>query len=530
MALPDNMVLINRRCPPGCTACPPGADPTCAPADAAQVLRTWENRADVGYVGMEALAEPEILPDLVRQAAAQGVRPILLTRGGPELPLPRISAVLRTLADHGPFELLLALDNEHFDRLAPGMLGGLLHVLTNSTPAELHVLFVLPPNTGLPAELLQAEEVNRGALIVTRTGRSLADYLHRCAPGRVDIARPVGQSVGRPRRTDPATAYPVSFQALIFQTTYFCNTRCSHCHSACGSESAQRKLAVSEVCRVIDQAAVLPNIGPRCHFSGGEATIYWHELIAMLAHSARRGFINTIATNGFWGISPQKARRKVGELFSVGVRSIELSADAIHHDFITARVLSNIIRAGKEHGVDIVLRVCTTRRSRLGDVLGALDPRDQRDIVLVADVSTGTGRATSGVVSQERWQLPGIPSGACADMLNLVVTPNGTVYPCGNGSELCETLSLGNVRGHGLAAIMGELRSNVLLRTLIHAGPGYFAELMADSELAHKLRPAYGSFCELCTQIFTDPEMTAFVWEHVQRRTREAQLATAGPA
>ncbi|MGA8112302.1 MAG: hypothetical protein WCA46_01430 [Actinocatenispora sp.] len=526
MALPEDLALLNRRCRPGCTACPSGVDHESTPDGVAAVLRDWADRSAVLYVGMEALADPELLPVVVRQAAARGVRPVLMTRGGADLPLTRVRTVLRELPATGPFELLLTLDQAHAADLTGERLDRVLGILAGA--ADLRILFVSPGSGSLPAGLLAAEEVNRGALLVTRPGRTVDEYLESCAPGPVDIARPVVESVRRPD-LPAATVYPVSFNALIFETTYFCNTRCGGRCTSCGPESSRPRLGVPEACRVIDQAATLSNVGPRCHFAGGEATIFRADLLAMLAHAQRCGFVNTLTTNGFWGRTPQGADRTVAELAAVGVRSIELSTDAMHQDLIADGVLGTIIRAGKAHGVDLVLRVCTTRRSRVRDVLGQLDERDQSDIVVVADPAIGTGRAAVEIPAADRWQAPGLPEGACADILNLVVTPDGSVHPCCNGSELCPTLTLGNVHTQDLVAMMRGLRSNVLLRTLVHAGPSYFAELMANSALADRLRPGYGSFCELCTQIFTDPEMTAFVREHVARRTGAAlTAATAG--
>ncbi|MGW0601892.1 radical SAM/SPASM domain-containing protein [Streptomyces sp. NPDC002776] len=528
MKLPADLVLLNWRCSPHCRACPSGEDLPSSPDGVAAALQERQGRTPLVYLGIEALAEPGLLPDLVATAARHGTHPILLTRGGPDLPLQDIARTLATLKNHGSFEIVWALDLPHYQQLDDHHVNAVLETLTGPGTPALHLLCVLPEGAAPPLELLAKDTLNQGSQVVTRPGRTLADYLSRCAPGVLDLSRPAAESVLPPQRT-PSSAtradYPLAFNALIFETTYFCNAKCTHCYTSCGPDSPRTRLSVADVTRVIDETADLPNVARRCHFAGGEATIYWRELMAMLHHSARHGFINTLTTNGFWGSSPERAQRKMADLADAAVHTVELSADAMHQDFIKPAVLGNIIQAGRDHNIDIVLRVCTTRDNRISDVLPLIDPTLQNDLVILAEPAIGTGRAATEVPEAKRWQIPGLPLGACADVLNLVVTPDGGVFPCCSGSELCPTLTLGNIHDQSLTAMMQNSRSNVLLRTLVHAGPSYFAQLMADSPLAERLRPAYGSYCELCTQIFTDTDLTAFVRDHVQRKTREKLAA-----
>jgi hypothetical protein len=69
---------------------------------------------------------------------------------------------------------------------------------------------------------------------------------------------------------------------------------------------------------------------------------------------------------------------------------------------------------------------------------------------------------------------------------------------------------------------MVELRANSLVRTLVHAGPAHFAEAIRDAGLGHKLRENYANYCNLCNDIFTDPELSAIVKQSVEGARRSS--------
>ncbi|WP_050432857.1 radical SAM/SPASM domain-containing protein [Chondromyces crocatus] len=501
--------------------------------DAIAAVRAAASRSPVVYLGTEAFAALDLLPSLVTTAAEEGALPILMTCGALSEPLEVLEPALSALSTRGPYAVLWTLDVSHHARLDMREIKRLLRMVDRVSNAMLQVLFVLPDGAVLPSALLEAGLINRGCMLSTRRGESLSSYMRGCAGALLDLPQDASTSnaIREPtgQRTEESPSHPLSFRSLVFETTYFCNARCDHCYTSCGPDASRERLSVDDVRRVIDEATQLPNLAKNCHFAGGEATIYWHELMQMLAHADARGFSNAITTNGFWAGTLDRALRKVGELASVGVRTIELSADAMHQDYIAPGVVTNMIRAGKQLGVQIVLRVCTTRRQNAGHVVTHLAPEEQCGVTVATMPAAAIGRAAL-IPENDLWRKPGLPEGSCAHALNVVVAPDGRVYPCCNGGELCPSLSLGSIHEGSLQDMMSSLRPNFMLRTLVHAGPAHFASFLREAGLGAKLRDRYGSFCELCTQIFTDPELTQAVQQEVQRRAFAALLSsTAAP-
>lgn len=546
-SLPQSGVIaINRGCRTDCQVCPPTewAGLTAPQVDAA--LDELATQATQVYVGMEAFADLAALPHLLRACGERSLTPLLLTRGLFAEGAEELKAELRGLRQHGGYHILLALDHEHYAQMGLERLHWFLHACTVSM-IHVEMLYLLKPGECLPSSFLEEEEVNKFATIHTKTADDLLTLFTGSIMAVAGVvqkpARPGGPA--RPRGGEPLAQYqpvpvlnsadepvnsdyPISFRALVLETTYLCNAKCAHCYTTCGPEVSNERLSVEQAKRIIDEAADLPNIQKRCHIGGGEATIYWNELIEMLAHAKARGFVNSIVTNGWWGKDPDRALLKMIELKEAGVSIIEFSVSAFHREYISSQPVANIIRAAKQVGVSITLRISTTRTHRASEVMSHLDSESQRDIAINAARVTSMGRAKEAIPKEDLWTEPGIPLGACNSVLNITINAKGDVFPCCAGSENCPPLLLGNCLEQPLTDVVKSLRGNFLVRTLVHAGPAYYAALIAEAGLGHKLLPSYGTYCHLCTQIFTDEEMSAVVLQSVNQNVADILLSLAG--
>lgn len=545
------LLLVNRSCAPGCGVCNPCEPPTLATPRLFGALSKMHSVPPFLFIGTEAFARPEILPELLQGCRDRRLMPILITRGriidedtGAPFDLHALFGFLRGL---GPYKLILALDDPHYEQMGCEGVATFLKATRESAGLAPDVLYLLSPGRRVPASLLAHDEVNKLATIRPRTAETLLTFLtnlcrqtttvdltrtvdrptDRHSNGHAQLAQPDqarSPSVheyfadGTPRAANESehNPYVLSFNALLFETTYFCNAACNHCYTSSGPDAPRDRLTVADACRVIDEAALLPNLKKHCSLAGGEATIFWNDVMLILRHAQSRGFDNSITTNGWWAPTPERAAARLAELKDVGVTEIELSVDAMHQAFIRSSAVANIIRAAKEAGVSILLRVCTTQKHRAKEVLELLPTDEQRDISIAVSAAIPIGRAKSAIPLEEIWlEERGFPVGACHQALNLTVTPNGDVFPCCAGSELCPSLAIGNIFRQSLQGIMLQLRGNALLRTLVHAGPAYFAEVLGAAGLGHKLRGKYLNYCDLCNEIFTDPELSAFLEQAV---------------
>ena len=497
---PAHCVTVTNTCSPACPTCP-GGPPPAAPAVAAAAARASVTSTLV-YLGWEAL-DGSASTAAALAALPAAVTPVLITHGAGHTDPADLAAHLWRLQQIRPVRTLYALDPAHYRAAGLDRVRAILrHLQTRG--AQPHMAFALPDGQGLPPELLACEEVSRGCDLVAYPGEAL------WAPADDREHRRVLPAMRRGSLTTPPDhGYPLTFHALVLETTYVCNAQCAHCYTSSGPRADRRRLPVADLIRVIDQAAEQPNIDKRLHAGGGESTIYWRELLALLQHAATRGFSNGITTNGFWASTRQRTHHRLAELATAGVRRLELSLDPMHQQYIPATIATHLLHAVADYPIQLVVRVTTTRRHTAATALTRLPTTDHPRLHVVTGAAHPVGRAATTMPEQDFWRRPGLPVGACADSLHLVITPDGDAYPCCAGSELCPTLRIGNVREQSLASIMDDARRHFLLRTLVHAGPRYFAKLIQGTTLAPRLRDSYENICDLCGHLFNDPELAA---------------------
>jgi hypothetical protein len=217
-------------------------------------------------------------------------------------------------------------------------------------------------------------------------------------------------------------------------------------------------------------------------------------------------------TNGSWGIDREKAQKRAKQLHDAGVIELELSIDAMHQEHINNKSLHHILEAVGKYDMQVILSLCTTRNDRTQEVLQQLDTALLNSVNITTRQVIAVGRAKQRFAPNDFYLEEGIPSGSCEQFLTLTVDPKGNVYPCCGGSELCPSLRLGNCFTDSLASVLEQgRRANHMLRTLIYAGPSYFADLLIKNGYEHMLVSAYGNFCHLCNDIFSDEEKTRVV-------------------
>ncbi|QWU16909.1 radical SAM protein [Paenibacillus sophorae] len=475
------------------------------------------------YVGIEAFTKMEILPNVIKSCRSKGLMVHLLTRGQQFGSFEDAATALMELRQHGDFTVLVVCDNRHWDTTDKERLAHMLKAIKNVGIFP-ELLYLKRSDETIPSDLLFMDEINHFFTIYSRTADNLFDFMKQKEwrivgneEPAIDLSEAIIQNdIGN--RSPGMADFPLFFQTLVLETTHLCNARCSHCYTSCGPDQSPERMPLDQIKRVIDEASALPNLFKRCHVGGGEATIFWDEMLEILKHAKDHGFTNSIVTNGWWGKTLPVARRKISELKLAGVELIEFSVDAMHQEFVSSEPISYIIQAAKESDIRITLRVCTTKSRRADAVIGNLSGEVQSDITIATSKVVPIGRAKEAIPLEDIWTTSELPIGSCHTSLNLAVLRNGDVFPCCAGSEICPSLKLGNAFEQPLPEIMKALRGNFLVRALVHAGPAYFAILLQEAGLGDRLLPEYGSICHLCTQICTDQELTGAVQQKLEEK------------
>jgi MoaA/NifB/PqqE/SkfB family radical SAM enzyme len=523
----SRVLLFNTTCHPDCFVCPgSGQKRTISAADLGELVARIDPEFKNLYVGVEAFGRMELLPTLLDLCRSKELYVHLLTRGQHFESGEEAAYALAELRNHWPFTVLNVCDRRHWDlsnkeRFARWVkavrLVGLLPEL----------LYLRQPGEAMPSDLLFMDDLNKSGTIYCRDAADLLAYFQQKRWSIVENQAPADYSatscVRVAARNNPVADlidFPMFFNTLVLETTHFCNARCNHCYTSCGPDRSAERMPLERLKRVVSEAAALPNLAKRCHVGGGEATIFWGEMLEILRHAKNNGFSNSIVTNGWWGKSSTIAHQKLSELKHAGVENIELSVDAMHQEFLPSKPVSYVIKAAKEYDVRVSLRVCTTKSKRADAVLSQLSGEDQGGVNVAMSRVSPIGRAKEAIPSDDIFFDEEIPLGSCNAFLNLTVGPNGDIFPCCAGSEICASLKLGNAFEQSLSEVMTALRGNVFVRTLVHAGPAYFAMMLNKAGLNDRLPSRYSNICQLCTEICSDAVLSAAVQQELSKKIR----------
>jgi hypothetical protein len=125
------------------------------------------------------------------------------------------------------------------------------------------------------------------------------------------------------------------------------------------------------------------------------------------------------------------------------------------------------------------------------------------------------GRGAATVPSSEVYFGNGV-EGCCEQQLNLTIAPNGNVYPCCRGADMTESLACGNIYRDTLAEAVLMMRTDQMIRQIIHEGTGQLVPIIQRLGFGDRLLPYYSSICHLCWDVFKDNELAAALREYFQ--------------
>lgn len=194
--------------------------------------------------------------------------------------------------------------------------------------------------------------------------------------------------------------------------------------------------------------------------------------------------------------------------FKQTIRASALTMSARARAPITS--VANAIKALKKVGIRTILRVTTDPRGTVDIAVSDLPLSVLQGVEVVISRILYLGRAKSlkrqQIYSQE---ASGYPRGSCFARLLLTIKPNGDLYPCSTGSELCHSLKIGNLYEDSLEQIISRLGSNKMLYALTRLGPSFFARMLTNTLQVKQVfaNTGYGSICELCNEIFSSTEL-----------------------
>ena len=328
---------------------------------------------------------------------------------------------------------------------------------------------------------------------------------------------------------------PLHFNALVLEITERCNARCAMCYQAAGPKGSEIRgdsnLPLDVALRVVDEASRLPEIASRLHVSGGETFLRYKDTVALFRRGRERGFMNIgSTTNGFWALNRDVARKRCRELVEAGVTYLEVSFDHWHLPYVSIDRVRDLLYGARTNGISILLRTLTSRTHHLRELLAGFDDTELVDVMIANSRVGPVGRGCSEVPDEEIYY--GCTSGCCEDILSLSITPNGNVYPCCSGADVTDALACGNVHHDSLAQAIFKMKTDRMMRQLIHGGAGSLIPALENLGLGSHLKDRYTNICHLCWDIFKNPELANALRGYFQEEQLRdmIQLLTATPA
>lgn len=290
------------------------------------------------------------------------------------------------------------------------------------------------------------------------------------------------------------------FKEIYIEITRMCNSSCGHCYLNCSPGASEETLKPETIKQLLTELNGHPLVAQRIVFAGGEPTLFPDILIAMLQDAESIGMESVLITNAWWASRPEMAIQLVRKLKRVKLDKVEISYSAYHEQYISQQCVANAINAFQKMKIPFLLQIrydCNNTEMNLLHRLniGALG-MDQICSMPINSLETernDTHLALPKMLEQ--------PKGFCFDDLSLTVAPNGDVFPCCCGSELRDSLKLGNLYSKSISKILEEANENAALVYLLRFGPAELAKILEKQGMP-VAESKYNTICALCLKVF----------------------------
>lgn len=323
---------------------------------------------------------------------------------------------------------------------------------------------------------------------------------------------------------------PIRGLGLLY--TLKCNIVCRHC-GIYSSPKLEDKMTVSEATGYIDEAAGLDH----CQliiFTGGEALLYFDEIVQLIERCAEHDLVSRVVTNGFWALDYDKGVEKARRLKEAGLTQLSISADEYHQEFLRPRVVGNSLRAAREAGLIRSLEVrygvdspevgeflegCGVPLDEVIDVaeLGAYDfnnptrpsvGRDQMDryldkIILNRAAIVPLGRGQEYAHECPTSPLSAMPDAPCGFTREYpVIYPNGGLLSCCTPAGFFERFLQGMAGEVSLRDLEHRMDNDPVLQFIAVQGPEKLTRLAREA--GHELPESYAGTCHACVNTLSD--------------------------
>jgi organic radical activating enzyme len=316
--------------------------------------------------------------------------------------------------------------------------------------------------------------------------------------------------------------------------TFTCPAACSDCGTL-SSPADKTRLDVEKIIAAIDEAMELgfANVV----FTGGEATLWWNDLIQCIGHSRELGFPVRLVTNAHWARDLETARRKVTALIEAGLSEINYSTGDEHVRFVPIDRVAFAIVAACERSlrthvmVEMKSENSITRSTLLEHPLVAKLPSATQEWLTVKTSPWMPLRHDifhqypEGLVTDGR--NIGTRKGCDSVLQTYTVQADGRVGACcGLGLRTIPELNVERVDKPGfLGRAIAESEEDFLKLWIHYQGPEKILAWASSHNPSIKWEGLYAHHCQSCQRLYHDDAIRAVILEHWEEVVGEVILA-----
>jgi hypothetical protein len=289
------------------------------------------------------------------------------------------------------------------------------------------------------------------------------------------------------------------------------------------------RLEQDELIAYIDEAYALGTIG-QVIFTGGEPTLLGDALLNALAHASSLGLLTRVVTNGWWGVSPDRAVAYVRSLQAAGLTEINISVDDLHQQWIPAERVRHAYRGCLIQGLNCLiahkqLRAASVTKDYLEKLLEVelIDFEQGRDYSADEGLrlfSSGTvvpvGRQPAQPIHEDDFRYGSFDENCPSILQDIVLDPyHDLLACCGIVTKGLPELTLGSLKQRRMLDILAEANNDVVLNWLALEGPAAIAEFVNGRDPAVHFAARYVNRCHLCNALFTRGDVRRVLHQHI---------------
>lgn len=307
--------------------------------------------------------------------------------------------------------------------------------------------------------------------------------------------------------------------SITFYVSRRCNARCKMCLSDSGPERSER-MSIEDACDLMDQINKIKLI-KNVEFTGGEPFIDFNYLLAILKRLEKKYLI---FSNGFWGKDPVRAKEIARELARLKHRGkIILSTSREHQRFVSVDAVKNAAGALIDAKIPTLIHIIAADEKEFEGIKSRV--RDLAGLELIRFRQRAPNGRSKKFFEFEQKQADRFfditPCGT-----TVTIFEDGMVMPCPCDPEAAVSgspLILGNVLHEPLKAILD--RSEGLLSILrVSNHFKILVDFLAERGLDDRLQPGYINSCELCRDIFNNPELSGCILDSLDHLKSETAI------